>query len=121
LPATPLNGNGPLLSKGDILIAISVFGAIIGVLLGLRSTVLALIPALLLLTAIAAGYGLVTHQSGMVFLTGLLAALVVPQLGFALAMYSKSRAIKPTSALLMIPSSQRFGASSHGGLPTTSV
>jgi hypothetical protein len=65
------------------LIAISVLGAMIGVLLGLRSTALALIPAVLLLTAIAAGYGLATHQSGMAFLTGFLAALVVPQIGFA--------------------------------------
>ena len=65
------------------MIAISVFGAMIGVLLGLRSTALALISAVLLLTAIAAGYGLATHQSGMAFLTGFLAALVVPQIGFA--------------------------------------
>jgi hypothetical protein len=62
----------------------------IGALLGLRFTALALIPAALLITAIAAGYGLATHQSSMVLLSGLLATLVLPQLCFALAMYSKS-------------------------------
>ena len=67
----------------------------IGVLLGLRFTALALMLAVLPLTTIAAGYGLATHQGSMVGVVGVLAAFVVPQLGFALAVFSKSRAIKP--------------------------
>lgn len=82
------------------MIVIMIFGAAVGLLLGLRSKVLALIPAELLIAASAVSYGLVTHQSVSALVMGLLTALVVPQIGFALVLYLRKRAIKPTSALL---------------------
>ena len=85
------------------MIAISIFGAIIGALLGFRFTALALIPAALLVAAIAAGYGIATHQPTVVVVIAVLAALVLLQIGFALGalqIYWRKRARGRRSALL---------------------
>ena len=82
------------------MIAISIFGAIIGLLIALRYTALALIPAVLLVTASAAAYGVATHQPSIVVVIAALAALSLPQIGFALGIYWRKRAINRTSALL---------------------
>ena len=82
------------------MIAISIFGAVIGLLIALRYTALALIPVVLLVTVSAAAYGVATHQPGIVVVIAALAALWFPQIGFALGIYWRKRPIKPTSALL---------------------
>jgi hypothetical protein len=79
-----------------ILIAIPTVGAVIGLLLGLRSTALILIPAVPVLTATEAGCCVATNQSAIVLIVCLFAALFVPQICFALAMYFKTRMVGRT-------------------------
>jgi hypothetical protein len=84
-----------------ISIAILIFGAAIGMFIGFRSTAVALIPAVLLV--IASTVLLVPLASGQddsTLLIDLLAAFVVPQIGFFLAIYLKKRAIDRTGALM---------------------
>lgn len=82
------------------MIAISIFGGIIGLLIGLRCTALVLIPVTFLVAVSTAGYGLATHQSSAAVLMGLLAAFLFPQIGFALAIYWRKRSFGRPSALM---------------------
>ena len=49
------------------------------------------------------GYCLATHQSSIVVAVGLLAGLVLPQIGFDLMLYWRERAIKSVTVLMRAP------------------
>ena len=82
------------------MVAIAIFGALIGILIGLFYTAPVLIPLAFLLAICTAGYGLATHQSASAVLIELPAAIWPPQFGFALALFWRKRVFGRSSALL---------------------
>jgi hypothetical protein len=84
------------------MIAILIFGAMLGTLLGLRSTALALIPAALLLAVGSACYGLISNQSSSMVLISSLGALNTPAVWLCggCSIQWRTRGIKPSPKLI---------------------